>query len=423
MPPAHTDRRCPVPVLSTPSAATQEKEAAADALEAAKAKQAGKEALAKALPTYPPDHDLGFAAAAHGGDLADFYYYACGEEETLLRLREERREAAARGGGATTARGDGDDDWMNGSHGVRENQKKGKGKPKHGRPNHRGQNNASHQHGHVHNDAVISAAAVDTGDMFAVERALHDLNEQTNLTSSAGVVLGLSGYHPPPAHRRVLGDLAYLEATLPGGETVHLTATPLGFYVNRSEGITFDPAPVRGARACFSHALLDCLLLRSGELRARWRVALRAAAERAALRAALAAGEDAVAGVLKDAAGRRPRNAPGAAPSAGWTGGPTAAALPAVPTTFVPRADALAAPPGWLAPLPAARPGDAAGPRLRTWDHGRLHAHDPARAEGEWSQRFGMDVRGGGLRDWNEELQSAREMSAATYGERIERAR
>ena len=36
---------------------------------------------------------------------------------------------------------------------------------------------------------------------------------------------------------------------------------------------------------------------------------------------------------------------------------------------------------------------------------------------------YGMDVRGGGLRDWNEELQTARELSVVTFGERIERAR
>jgi hypothetical protein len=45
------------------------------------------------------------------------------------------------------------------------------------------------------------------------------------------------------------------------------------------------------------------------------------------------------------------------------------------------------------------------------------------RAEEELTSYYGMDVRGGGLRDWNEELQTAREMSVETFGERIERAR
>jgi hypothetical protein len=36
---------------------------------------------------------------------------------------------------------------------------------------------------------------------------------------------------------------------------------------------------------------------------------------------------------------------------------------------------------------------------------------------------FGVDIRSGTLRDWNEELQSAREMAVTDLQERIERAR
>jgi hypothetical protein len=34
-----------------------------------------------------------------------------------------------------------------------------------------------------------------------------------------------------------------------------------------------------------------------------------------------------------------------------------------------------------------------------------------------------MDIRGGGIRDWNEELQAARDMGVETLEQRIERAR
>ena len=79
------------------------------------------------------------------------------------------------------------------------------------------------------------------------------------------------GFNPPPADRRMLGDLAYVEVNLPGGEgVVHITAIPTGFYVNRSSGddIKFDPAPA--AQPCFSHELLDCLLMKSPSLRHAW---------------------------------------------------------------------------------------------------------------------------------------------------------
>jgi len=52
-----------------------------------------------------------------------------------------------------------------------------------------------------------------------------------------------------------------------------------------------------------------------------------------------------------------------------------------------------------------------------------MHGYDDTRTEEELSSTYGMDVRGGGLRDWNEELQSAREMGMASLGERIDRAR
>lgn len=83
--------------------------------------------------------------------------------------------------------------------------------------------------------------------------------------------VAFGGFNPPPADRRMLGDLAYVEVNLPGGEgVVHITAIPTGFYVNRSSGddINFDPAPA--AQPCFSHELLDCLLMKSPALRLAW---------------------------------------------------------------------------------------------------------------------------------------------------------
>lgn len=81
--------------------------------------------------------------------------------------------------------------------------------------------------------------------------------------------ISFGGFNPPPPHRRLLGDLVYLEVQLPGNEEmVHITAIPTGFYVNRSKGGKFDPSP--SAEPCFSHELLDCLLQKSDSLRHAW---------------------------------------------------------------------------------------------------------------------------------------------------------
>jgi hypothetical protein len=81
--------------------------------------------------------------------------------------------------------------------------------------------------------------------------------------------ISFGGFNPPPAHRCLLGDLAYLEVELPGNEEkIHITAIPAGFYVNLSTGNKFNPAPA--SQHCFSHELLDCLLQKSSTLRSAW---------------------------------------------------------------------------------------------------------------------------------------------------------
>jgi protein TIF31 len=85
--------------------------------------------------------------------------------------------------------------------------------------------------------------------------------------------ISFGGFNPPPAYRKMLGDLAYFEVTLPGGEgVVHITAIPTGFYVNQSyhsDGkLVFNSSPA--SQPCFSHELLDCLLQKSPSLRSAW---------------------------------------------------------------------------------------------------------------------------------------------------------
>ena len=316
--------------------------------------------------------------------------------------------------------------------------------------------------------AVNATAVLDTRkrSIAEIERALHDLNEATRVHAT----VRMSGYHPPPPHRRVLGDLAYFEATFPDGSVAHLTGFSHGFYVNRSTSTRFDPTPALrkgggggggggvgsrdgggdgtnssgvsggGGDAFYSHSLLDCLLQKSTSLCTAWNIALTAARERSDLLVELSSSSSSSGGggdvnddfvlydnLFRNVASSFPNNASGPAATAAGAGGMTTTSgmpMPATaPSTFVPRLDSLTVRPPWLVPLPSAKVGDMVGPRLSTWDHGKLHFWDMGRAEEELTSYYGMDVRGGGLRDWNEELQTAREMSVETFGERIERAR
>lgn len=209
-------------------------------------------------------------------------------------------------------------------------------------------------------------------------------------------IIRYSGFNPPPSHRRLVGDIAYLEISTPGSNegVVHVTATPMGFYVNRTSPNTsadnrknpfnFNPAPA--PNSCFSHELLDCLLKRSKSFRASWANALAAAKERANIISTTTA-KDSPLKALHRVAIR--------------------SSLSSLPHQSI---DSLVLRPSWVVP-----------------DHGESHdvKHDYNinRSEDDLASTYGLDIRGGALRDWNEELQSAREMPKETLQERIERAR
>jgi protein TIF31 len=330
-----------------------------------------KKAIANALPPFSSKTNALFNSATNG-DLTHFYYFACGEEENLLRLTNE----------------------------VGGDQKKKK----------------------KLND--IDALGSHDQPMEEIERALYELNETVRVSTT----ISMSGYHPPPAHRAVLGDLAYLMATFPDGLVVHITACPLGFYMNQSTAAKFDPTPAMklGKKnypdACYSHALLDCLLQSSPSLCLAWRSALTAAKRRSDLLQQLSLVEDTLYNLFRPVASSFPNNASG--PAATTAMGGMGMLLPlSSPSTFTPRIDALVVRPPWLVSLPSATEGDMIGPRRSTWDHDMLHSWDTNRSEEEMTSVYGMDIRGGGLRDWNEELQTARELPVETIGERTERAR
>ena len=53
----------------------------------------------------------------------------------------------------------------------------------------------------------------------------------------------------------------------------------------------------------------------------------------------------------------------------------------------------------------------------------KWHDFNMAKSEEYRADTYGIDIRNGAARDWNEELQSAREMPVSTLQERIDRAR
>ena len=396
---------------------------------AAKAKQeaaAARQAIAKQLPVYPSNYDLTLSHATADGDYTHFYHYVCGEELALLANDGNSNNTTAGKKQSKLV-----DDFMNdyelhngtshsGGGGNNHSKKnKGKNKKKNNNNNNNGHHHANNTNGgKKKEDNTTTTNNNDTTNTpsFSVaetEQILYTLNTQTIVD----VTLRLSGYHSPPSHRRILGDLAYIECLIPGQPTIHITAIPLGFYVNKTttgNGTMFDPTP-SASEPCYSHSLLDCLLQKSKVLRESWGTALRASAKRSELLKRVSLSEDAFAQLYRPAVSLWWNNNSGTSLGSGVGF--------SSPSTFTSRLDGITLRPSWLVPLPRTSGGNN-GRVAETWrSFHNLHKWSVMRCEEELTQLYGMDVRGGGTRDWNEELQGARDMSVETLEERLERAR
>jgi protein TIF31 len=330
---------------------------------------AEKEALEKVEEARKdmPKYSLDGPVAVNGNNLKDFFYLACGEDPALYS--DEAAKADVNG-----------TKTENVSKNKKSKKAKGKQQPREG-------------------DEEQKEEQTSEQSMLKIIPRLNELEEKTRVKCS----IRLSGFHPPPQARRLVGDLAYYEVTPPGEDTtIHVTAIPTGFYVNQSSSkngvYEFGPSPA--AEPCFSHELLDCLLQCSSSLRSAWEEALEASKERAGLTAALnndgpfaSLFRVAIRGDLK-----------------GYNNPATASSADGI--------DAILQCPSWLAPIPRSKAKSE-----DSWNRNSVHTYNLARTEDELSNGFGIDIRSGALRDWNEELQGAREMPVATLQERIERAR
>lgn len=217
-----------------------------------------------------------------------------------------------------------------------------------------------------------------------------------------------SGFHPPPTSRRCMGDLAYLECSMDSqngsGTTLHVTANTAGFYINKSTFVTgrasFDPSP--SARPCFSHCLLDCLLEASEVFCNAWKEAVESSKERARVLHFLES--HSIPSFFRIA-------------TRGDFPGFESAAFAA---TSVQRSlDEYLATPTWLVPRPRLIPRN----ENTSWSGNHFHPYNNKKNHDEPVGSFGADFMNGGTRDWNEELQTAREMPTNTREERVERAR
>jgi protein TIF31 len=306
-----------------------------------------------------------------GSNLKDFFYLSCGEEEILYDVEQPSGS-------------NGHDPF----HQL-ENKPKKKRSKKKKKEAHDSEKHSDEDDGH------------DESKVETTRNMLIRFNQLDEL-AQVKCAIRFSGFHPPPPSRRLLGDLCYLEVQPPADNepTLFITAVPAGFYVNESsfsEGKPmFDPKPA--AEPCFSHTLLDCLLQASPSFRSAWSNALAATKERAKL--TQAAGASALqslhrVAVRGDFEGfQSPRT-----------------------VSLAQGLDAVVHRPSWLVPLPKAAEGER-----DSWTHNALHDYSPARMEDDLSNLFGMDIRSGALRDWNEELQSARDLPTENTQQRLERA-
>ena len=342
--------------------------------EAKKEEKKGEDAKKESgKSTPPPPQDMpscvdGKPVTSDIENLKNFFYYACGEDPALYA--EDYKDPST-----------------NSSKGQNGKSKR-KGKKGGSKDKSSGSDNENEK------------APEPSTEKFTRETIprLNELEERTRVRCQ----IRFSGFHPPPAFRRLVGDLSYLEVTPPGegSKVIHITAIPTGFYVNRSSlEAGFDPSPAN--KPCFSHELLDCLLQCSPSIAEAWTDALAASKERGGLMAKLNL-EGPYASLFRVAI---------RGDFSGYSKPSTASASEGI--------DALIQSPSWLVPIPKITSESKKG----AWKRNNEHRHSLSRTEEDMSNAFGVDIRSGTVRDWNEELQSAREMPIVSLQERIERAR
>jgi len=108
----------------------------------------------------------------------------------------------------------------------------------------------------IDENAVLRPSAEALAKAAGAGSSSSTADPHKDLRDSVRVSLG--AWNPPPALRRLRGDLLYAQVVTPEDGTLHLTCVSSGFYVNRTTEGRFDPSPA--ATPHLSHELLYCLL-------------------------------------------------------------------------------------------------------------------------------------------------------------------
>ncbi|CAJ0968848.1 unnamed protein product [Ranitomeya imitator] len=177
-------------------------------------------------------------------------------------------------------------------------------------------------------------------------------------------VFTMSGWNPPPGNRKMHGDLMYLYVITTEDRHVSITASTRGFYLNQSTAYTFNPKPANPS--FLSHSLMELLNQVSPTFKKNF-----AALQKKGI----------------------------------------------VQAYFAARSDI------WVQRHPFER---IATPfQLYSWTAPQVeHAMDCVRAEDAYTSRLGYEEHiPGQTRDWNEELQTTRELSRKNLPERLLRER
>mmetsp|Transcript_27385 Transcript_27385/g.40432 ORF Transcript_27385/g.40432 Transcript_27385/m.40432 type:complete len:1332 (+) Transcript_27385:149-4144(+) len=217
-------------------------------------------------------------------------------------------------------------------------------------------------------------AANDLNDFFEGATGLIDPNTETltKLEDSMRLPTQISFLASPSARRQLLGDLCHLRVDVTDDETLFITAVRDGFYKNKSTASLLNPAPC--SQPHLEHTLLDCLIKCSPKFAKSWNTALESAQERLAL-------------TSHDE--------------------PLQALYRVTRNNQSSSLDAVFIRPSWIVPPPIVGLKEEVAHPTPTL----------------LQDTYGLDWTSGITRDWNEELQSAREMPVSNIHERLERAR
>jgi protein TIF31 len=232
-------------------------------------------------------------------------------------------------------------------------------------------------------------------------------NKKKKKVSNVDVSIVFSGWNPPPPNRQMMGDLMYLIVETSNTEH-HVTACPLGFYINSTYRDTFNPSPAAPVSLSSTtttsqggsnnnnstylyHDLLDLIKKISPSFEKMYQQ------------------------TVKHNQTIEQFSSPNSVLSDVWD------ALLSVPGTKTGPSHQ------WNVYVPTENNNNdtslsKSSKSSKTSKMEYNHSYDMNRAENDLTDTFGMDERGA-LRDWNEEYQQSKELPFHTVQDRLVRAR